>query len=307
MKNFFKNLLFFSLIVSSLVACNKAEDGVYTVDTTEEIVQQIGDSMVSIDEAGGSTNGTITFNPSGYEKSFARLSQDGSFNSKLTHFDFSDLLISKSYAAACSSVTFSCNASTGVSTRTLAGCSVAGAGTATGSVSLSFTGSGMSTCTMPSNGDRVVRAPRYQISGLRGATFTVEPTTTGQTFTRSGGAVTFASTGIRRTFNSAASKAVLDMTVLTTSPITVVGSLRNGRSISGGNLVIQDNLTANTCTLSPSSILWSSGCNCPTSGFFNGTCTDGTSLRVDFSSTCGTASYTVGAVVKSLALDRCQP
>jgi len=302
---------FMTLVVILMVSsCDKVLEENYTVDTNDEMAQMLGDSLVSIDESGGNINGNISqFNPTGYEKAFARLSDHESLFSKTVNQDISNLFISKSYAAtSCSAVPFTCNGTTGVSTRTFSYCSVAGTGIATGSVSLTFTGTGFASCTIPLANDRVTRSPNYQIVGLRGASFKVSSLSTGQSLTRVNvTAFNFASTGIRRTFTTASNKVVLDMTSLTGTPITVNGANRGARFLSGGTLMIIDNLTSVSCTLSNSNIAWTAGCNCPTAGSWGGFCTDGTPLQVVYSSTCGETVLTKGSVVRPVTMDRCQP
>ena len=49
------------------------DDTAYSVDTTTESAQQVGDAMASVDESGGSTGGAITSNEiKSYEKAFSR-------------------------------------------------------------------------------------------------------------------------------------------------------------------------------------------------------------------------------------------
>lgn len=297
-----------SLMISS---CDKVIDENYTIVTSDEMAQMIGDTLVSIDESGGRADGSIAqFNPSGYEKAFARLSRNEALASKIANQDISNLFISKSYAASCSATPFTCNTATGVATRTFADCTVAGSGKASGSVNLTFTGSGASTCTLPATNDRVVRAPNYEITGLRGAKFKTSTVSTGQSLTRvSPSAFNFLSTGIRRTFTSSDDKVVLDMTALVvTNPISVIGAYRGApRTLSNGQLIIMNNLTSVSCTMSHTNITWAAGCNCPIDGSFAGYCTDGTTLQVVYTTNCGETKVTTGSEVRPVTMDRCQP
>lgn len=307
-----KNHKVLMLVVASLMisSCNKVVDDAYTIEDNDEMAQMIGDSLVSIDESGGNANGNISqFNPTGYEKAFARLSHGESVLSKMANQDISNLFISRSYAApACSTAAFVCNTMTGVATRSFSDCAVAGTGTATGSVTLTFTGTGASSCTIPLANDRVSRSPNYQITGLRGAVFKVSSLSTGQTLTRLNATTfTFANNGIRRTFTTSGDKIVLDMQTITNVPFSVIGSTRGVRILSGGSLIITNNLTSNSCTMSHNNVAWSAGCNCPTSGSWNGSCTDGVPLQVVYGSNCGEAVITKGSEVRPVTMDRCQP
>lgn len=306
-------MLVASLMISS---CNKVEDEAYTIDATDEMAQQIGDVMVSIDESGGTTNGSISkLNGVGYEKSFARLSRGQGILSNLAAQDIADLFISKSYAADCSAVAFGA-CSGGMLIRDFASCSlpdrrptVDKVGMVNGSIRLMYSGTGVGTCRIPTNADYVVRVPNYRITGLRGVAFEVTVASgEGQRLTRIGAAsYTFSSTAIRRKFSTASGKDVLDLTVATNSAIGITNNARNGRSATGGVLNITDNMTQAYCNVSPNSVSWSTGCNCPTSGTWSGTCSDSQTLTVAFSGTCGETTLTKGSTIKAVTLDRCQP
>ncbi|MBC7458426.1 MAG: hypothetical protein H7235_09120 [Bdellovibrionaceae bacterium] len=296
-----------TLVISS---CNNVMDGAYTIEANDEMAQMIGDTLVSIDESGGKANGDIAqFNPTGYEKAFARLSRKESALSKIANQDISNLFVSKSYATtACSATPFVCNAMSGVSTRTFSDCTIAGSGLATGSVTLTFTGTGASSCTIPLANDRVTRSPNYQITGLRGAIFKVSSLSSGQSLTRlNSTSFTFANNGIRRTFTTSNDKVVLDMQSITNISISVIGTTRGVRILSGGSLIITNNLTSMSCTMSHTNVSWSAGCNCPTSGSWNGSCSDGVALQVVYGSTCGETVLTKGSEVRPVTMDRCQP
>jgi hypothetical protein len=191
--------------------------------------------------------------------------------------------------------------------REVTGCTTAGGGTMDGNITLVFSGSGASSCTIPLAADAVSRTPNYSITGLRGATFSVSALTTGQTFTRTGaGTFTFENSGIRRTFVTPKGKTLLDVTSATGSAISVTGDIRNNRTMSGGSLIVTNNLTSVACTLVPSGVQWSSGCNCPTAGSWAGTCSDSSAFSVAFGSTCGESTVTKDGVVSTVNMDRCQ-
>lgn len=308
-------LLIISILV--LVSCGKNEDdgSNYIIDSTSEMAQQVGDSMASMDESGGSTSGTLTeLYISGQQKTFVRLNNSEKLSpinalARISDQNLSNLFISKADAGtACNTIAFSA-CSSGQRIRTLNACAIVNdTGTISGTISLAYSGTGVGNCTMPLSNDYVVRVPNFTITGLRGATYAVSAVSTGQQVKRTGAnAFTFSNTGIRRKFTSGGGTVLLDVTTNTSAPIGITGDARNTRTIGGGgNLIVTDNLTFNTCTLTPLSVQWTASCNCPTSGSWTGSCGDGKALAIAFTNTCGAVQVTHGADVKLLTMDRCQ-
>lgn len=294
------------LILSTLLvySCKKADtDESYSVDSTNETAQQVGDAMASMDESGGSTSGAVaSLEIQSYQKSFARLSAGEKSKSE----NIFKTLFPTAEAAACNTVAFSsCSSSQKV--RAVTGCTTAGGGSMDGNVTLTFAGSGAASCTIPNSTDSVSRSPNYSITGLRGATFSVSATSTGHTLTRVNSTdFNFTNAGIRRTFVTPKGTTLLDVTSATGSAISVVGTSRNNRTMSGGTLVITNNLTSVACTLVPSSVQWTSACNCPTAGSWAGTCTDSSTFQVAFGSKCGETTVTKDGVATTVTMDRCQ-
>lgn len=282
---------------------NKTDDEVtYSVNASSEAAQQIGDAMAGIDESGGSTGGAISQNEiKSYQQAYARLNPNDVSTSQL----YFNQLFPQAEAAACNTVTFSaCTSSSRV--RNLTGCTTNGGGTMTGNVTLNYS---LASCLIDgANGASVSRVPNFSITGLRGATFTVAATSTGQSLTRTGGGVfTFANTGIRRTFVTPKGVTLLDVTTSTTGTLTVTGASRNSRTLTGtGSLNYVNNLTGISCALTPSSVAWTSACNCPTAGSFTATCSDSKTYSLTFSSTCGSATLTLDGSASTVSLDRCQ-
>jgi hypothetical protein len=299
-----KRTLLLALSALLVLGCKKnVDDESYTVDSTNETAQQVGDAMASMDESGGTTNGAVaSLEIQSYQKAFARLSAGEASKSE----NIFKALFPMAQAAACNTIAFSsCTASQ--KTRSVTGCTTAGGGTMDGNVTLEFSGSGAGTCTIPNATDSVSRKPNYSITGLRGATFTVSAPSTGQTLTRTGATTfDFTNSGIRRTFVTPKGTTLLDVTAATGSAISVTGNNRNTRTMSGGSLVVTNNLTSVSCTLTPSSVQWTSACNCPTAGSWSGTCSDASSFQVAFSSTCGQTTVTKDGVATTVTMDRCQ-
>ncbi len=259
--------------------------------------------MASMDESGGTTNGAVTsFEIQSYQKAFARLSNGENSKSEKIF----SALFPTAEAAACNTVAFgTCSANQKV--KDVTGCTTAGGGTMAGNITLAFSGSGAGSCTIPLATDAVSRTPNYTLTGLRGATFSVSASSTGQTFTRTGATTfTFENSGIRRTFVTPKGTTLLDVTSSTGSPISVTGNNRNSRTMSGGSLIVVNNLTSVTCTLTPNSVSWTSTCNCPTAGDWSGTCSDSATFSVAFGSTCGETTVTKDGVASTVTMDRCQ-
>lgn len=300
----FKKLVLLMAILAFVSSCKKAADEEsYTIDTTVESAQQVGDAMASLDEAGGSTSGNFTsLEIDSYHKAYARITHE-EFSQSYSLFK---LIVPNAEAAACNTVSFgSCSANQKV--KDVTGCTTAGGGSMSGNITLTFAGTGASSCTIPLANDSVSRSPNYSITGLRGATFTVKSTSTGQTLTRTGAtSFDFTNSGIRRTFVTPKGNTILDITSTTGSAISVTGNNRNTRTMSGGSLIINNNLTNVSCTLTPSAVSWTSSCNCPTSGSWSGTCSDSSTFQVTFGSTCGETTVTKDGSVSTVTMDRCQ-
>ncbi len=288
-QSIFITLLFIGFLLS---ACQKS-----TAVDIEESSQQVGDVMSSIDESGGS-GGALSVIP-----------LDHQIFKKLNPFNLKELFLEKivpsSYATACSLASTFGSCSSNVLTRDFSGCSV-GAATLSGTVTLTWGGSS-SNCGLTTAGDTITRSPNFTITGRRGATLTVSKTgTVGQRLTWSSGTGTskvfsFTNDGIRRVFTLGAS---LDYTSQTTSAITVTGTRRSSRTMSGGTLRVTNNTTSVTCDYSPTDVAWSSTCNCASSGSWTGSCSDGKTTSISITG-CGTANVTLGSDTQSVVFDRC--
>jgi hypothetical protein len=177
-----------------------------------------------------------------------------------------------------------------------------------GTVTLTFVGTGSTSCTMPANNDMVMRVPNFTASLVGGGTFTASSlSASGQVLTRTGAsAYTFNNTGMRRTFVTGSNQTFIDMTSQTTSDIIFTGNSRTNRSITSGTLQLTNNLNGQVCNVTPNTVTWTSAsCNCPTSGTWTGSCSTGEAINVAFTSTCGSVGVSFGTTVKTLTLDRC--
>ena len=284
----------FSLLALSLLVSCAEED---TAVDIEETAQQIGDVMASVDESGGTTNGTMVM-----MESHRRFIANREKAQKSDALNFLNVLglIPSAQAVACQDTTFTaCSASQKV--RSLGACTI-GSATFTGDITLQFSDGG---CVLNSDGDTVDRNPDFTVTGRRGATLTVAKTGTyGQRITRvSNGNFTFENDGIRRLFTLSGSS-LFDYTSSTTSPITVTGTSRSDRVMTGGQLRVANNISGVTCNYAPSNVTWASTCNCATSGTWTGSCSDGKDTTITVTG-CGTGTIIVGEESEGLSFDRC--
>jgi hypothetical protein len=276
-------------------ACAKLQEAQSQADVAES-GQSIADVMSSIDEASGSTNGQFAFSERAFQKALARLSPE-----QKSDWIWSQIL-PRSNALSCTSSTFS-GCSSGVVTRTYSGCMI-GSATFSGTVTLNYS---QSTCGMGSVGYYVTRNPSLTVTGLRGATLTVSKSGTyGQKVAvTASNTLQFSNDGINRKF-SLSGVTLFDFTTTTTSPITVTGTAsRSGRVINGGTLHVVNNVTGVSCDYSPSNVTYSgTSCNCPSSGAWSGSCTDGKTASLTITS-CGTGVLKMGTQLTNLAFDSC--
>ncbi len=172
-----------------------------------------------------------------------------------------------------------------------------------GTINVSFAGTGASSCRLTANNDTATRVPNFSITGARGANFSV--TGGSQVLTKTGtGTFSFTSSNINRKFVTSAGKTLVNFTTSTVSPVTITGSSRSGRTITGSFKVV-NKLNSNECTLTSTGVTWSSGCNCPTSGTTEGTCSQTSSYKIDYTTNCGTVNLTVNGESSQVDLDRC--
>ena len=299
-----------ALLVALSVGCSKKSDSTSTTSATtaSETAQQVGDSMASVDEFGGS-GGSMTYMES-EKRIFARVAGHEALSPIASQASFVSLLVPQAQATSCilANTWGSCTTTGGADkiVRTFGGCTIGGA-TLDGTVTLTFTDAAVnSTCAMAASGHSITRDPNFTITAANGATYTVSKTgTEGQKVVRgaSAGNYTFSNDGIRRVIASGGTT-LFDMTTQTTSAITVTGASRSGRVMTGGSLRTTNNLTSVTCDFVPTAVTWVSSCNCPTSGEWAATCSDGKSGEIEITG-CGTGTITLGTTSESVTFDRC--
>lgn len=301
------------ILTIALSACGKSDTTTGTTTDVEENAQQVGDAVASIDEAGGSGGSLGLRSPvdpqlEAAKKFFARRAPE-----ELKPSWYEDLFAPKSaQAASCllSGATFGSCLSHKV-IRTYAGCTV-GSASIYGTVDLTWSGSGVTACAMGSTGDSVTREPALTVTGRRSATLTISKSgTIGQKVTWVSGTGTskvfdFTNDGIRRVF-ALGSTTLFDFTTTTTAALTVTGPLRSSRVLSstgGAALRVTNNKDGSTCDYVPTAVTWSSTCNCPVSGSWTATCSNGKTSKLEHTS-CGSATFTLGSDTTSVSFDRC--
>lgn len=293
---------YFLLSMLQATGCAKKS----TIETSEvnEVAQQIGDMTASIDESGGAS-GNLSYQQL-YDDAANRLFARHGLKANRDGFDF---LSQTANAATCllQPGFGACAANTII--RDFASCTV-GAATFTGTVNLVWAGAGSANCVLGGVSATITRSPAFTVTGLRGATLTVSKTgSIGQRLTWSSGVginkvFQFSNDGIKRKFQLAGGTTLFDFTTTTSSNITVSGTDRSNRIVSGGGLQVVNNLNGVSCSFSPSTVSWSSNCNCPVSGSWTATCTDGKTGSLTHTS-CGAASITIGGESESVVFDRC--
>lgn len=298
------------LIVMCLVftfGCKKT-----TTDASADIqenAQQVGDAMASIDEAGGSGGSIAQMQfENSLKKTFARYGADDT----IAVSGLAQLALPSAEAVSCFGYGWgSCGGASGTTlVRNFNNCTV-GAATLSGDVTLVW-GGGATSCSLASTSQYITRVPNFTLSGRRGATLTVSKTgTIGQRLTWTSGSgsnkvFNFTNDGINRKFTAPSATVLYDQTTTVSGTITVTGTSRTSRVISGGgSLVVTNNLNANVCTYTPTNVTWGGAtCNCPTQGSWAGSCTDGKTTTLNITG-CGTATYTEGTVSTDVTFDRC--
>jgi hypothetical protein len=289
------------LILSSLFlfSCSKKASVTYDINTKLESVQQIGETMAAIDESGGFINGDIAkLQNLPYQNSDVISSQSN-------WPELLNRIIPKAQADACAGNDYS-TCSSNQKVRNLSGCSTSHGASIKGIITLTFSGTGAASCTIPANGDYVTRIPNIGINGVRGAVFGIS-SSGGQVLTRTGAtAFTYADSGTRRRFIGPDGNSLLDLTISTSGTVALTGSSRAGRTLSGGSLLVRDALSSVSCEFIPAGVTWGAGCNCPTAGSFSTTCSDGSVLSISFSGTCGETTMSDNSVSSTVYMDRCE-
>lgn len=190
-----------------------------------------------------------------------------------------------------------------------ASCSV-GSITLTGKTSIFFS---TNNCRIPLNNDFLIRQPNYTFTGANGYTLKVSAGTSGgQKLQRTGvSSFDYSVLGVSRTASGPDGGVLFDIGTTTGSPIHITGLTRTGRTVTGGSLVVEHKLAQFSTTFVPTDLVWSSSCNCPTSGSLAATHSGGKgNFTVTMGSSCGAATLSGtgrdgGTVTASVQLEAC--
>ncbi|MCB0378559.1 MAG: hypothetical protein KDD33_08715 [Bdellovibrionales bacterium] len=296
-----RKIIVFLLIVSSALSCSKDETTNSATDS-DSMVQQIGDTMASVDGSGGGDGGYALF--AREAKTYARLQKQLPFAAK-AYRSLSNTFMPKADATACRLVNTFGSCTNNQIVRDFQSCTI-GQATFEGTVTIDFNDTAVdNTCAIASDGHTITRSPDFTITGPLGGEYAVSKTgSVGQRLTRtSAGVFDFTNDGIRRTLTfRSATRA--DFTTVTTSAIGVTGNNRSGRVMDGGTLRVTNNLNSATCDYSPSSVTWDTTCNCAISGSWALSCSDSTTGTYAITG-CGTGTLTIGSDSESVTLDQC--
>lgn len=301
-------LNYFVLLISliTIIQLNSCKGSAVEESSESEVAQQLGDVVASVDEVGGSA-GLISLNiQNSYFRTLVRLDQSSRLESLLDLSKMNPNI--NAYADSCSSINTYSSCIANTITRNFGSCTM-GSKTFAGSVNLVWGGSS-SSCNLVVAGDSISRSPAFTITGRRDATLTVSKTGSfGQKLTWISGTgfnkvFSLTNDGIRRTFVNSENVTTFDFTTMTNSAVTVTGSRRNERVMSGGSFVVTNHLTNVLCTYVPSQLTWTSSCNCPTSGSWAASCTDGNTATLTHDG-CGIANFEFAGASESIELDRC--
>lgn len=285
--------------------CKKA-DVAATADI-QETAQQVGDVMASIDESGGSSGSIASMKDIQKMQNSVKNSFDRFAPNELNENMVAKLFLPEANATSCAGAGFATCSGRSI-VRSFAGCTV-GSAVFSGDVTLTWSIAGTNCSMGATAGARIERIPNFTVTGRRGATLAVSKTGTfGQRIEMvtpgATSVVKFSNDGINRTF-TAASTVLFNQTTATSGDITVTGTSRASRVMSGGSLNVTNNLTSVVCNYVPTNVTWAGGtCNCPTSGSWAGTCSDGKTTTLDITG-CGTANYSEGSVTEAVTFDRC--
>lgn len=286
--------------------CKKAE--VAATTDIQETAQQIGDVMASVDETGGSTGSIASMKDTERLQNSVRQSFIRFAPNDINENMIAKLFLPQANAAGCGTASFA-PCSSNVIIRSFNGCTV-GSAVFSGDVTLTWAG-GLGSCSMGTTpGATITRVPNFTVTGRRSASLAVTKTGAfGQrielvTAAGTNSVVKFTNDGINRVF-SIGSTILFNQTTATSGDITVTGTSRSSRVMSGGSLNVTNNLNAVVCNYVPTNVTWAGGtCNCPTSGSWSGSCSDGKTTTLVITG-CGTANYTEGSDTEAVTFDRC--
>jgi hypothetical protein len=190
-------------------------------------------------------------------------------------------------------------------------------GVINGSIDLTYSSA---TCAM-ATGNSLIRKVNLTRDGIFGATITTDSTNpstaydgtavgAGATITNTGsGTYTYSLDGVHKVRTTPLGKTAYDVNVMTSSPMTLSGSLSGNRTVDGGSVVVYHNLAKYTAIFTPHNLSYNSATCChPTSGTldvsYSGSVNGGGS--VSFNSTCGLVTLTLDGESQEVNLHGCE-
>jgi hypothetical protein len=228
---------------------------------------------------------------------------------------FDSLQIQKAYSAACSARAGLSSCTNGVRAVEYVNCTIPSTNqTLNGDVTLTYSDSG---CSMSSNGNTVTRSYNYTRTTSWGAVITTTSTSqsdyNGDNY-GGGGVLTKTISGFNMVLNgkhkhrtTSGGRSAFDLSLKTSSAISVSALDRSTRVIDGGSLLIANNNKEYTIAMSPNSLTYTSNCCYPTGGSIDVTISGSVNATgsVAFNS-CGNATLTKNGVSVGLSLYSCE-
>ncbi len=272
------------------------------------------DSSDSINELGASVESGMTAVQSAADEQSGESFADNRKTFETYAYQAKNLLLPEAWASVCSrAVIDPCVA--GVKQETYSACQLPYSNRSMdGVVTLTYSDA---TCSMASTGDKVERTYEVNIRGLEGGILNISSAShtdyRGNTL-GGGGRLTKTNAGWdievlgkhkRFTRNS---RELFDISVRTTSPISVAGSLsRAGRTVNGGAFEVIHNKAQFTATYQPVNLAWSNVCCHPISGSLNVSYTGSVTgtATVTFNG-CGLATLAKDGLSEDLTLNYCE-
>ena len=280
-----------SILMLLVTACAQKKEGILEVDPTTAAVESATTLVSGVaDDQSGSSFAVRT--PSWKQQAILPIA----------------------FASGCSRAVYN-TCQSGVKTETYSSC-VPGLSnfTLNGSVTLTYSNS---TCDLSAVGSYVTRTYDLDLSGPHGGELSVSSATQSDyrgTSYGGGGKLTVTNTGWnleilgKRKVLSFKNEKLFDVSVRTTAPLVVTGSLSRGsRVINSGQLEVNHNVAGFTGLFVAQNLQWSNACCHPISGSFNVTWsgTKTGSATVTFQG-CGQASVNENGQTRNIELSYCE-
>jgi len=254
------------VIFSLLTSCSGSKGQGIQVNRNEDLIQQTGDLLTSIDEmfASGYNNPALAVN--------------------------------------CWYVGFSA-CSNNKKSKDFAGCKTRLSGTIEGLVDLTFNPG--TNCALNNINNQVTRDSNYTIRARNGVTYSISGSQTLTRTSGSSFDFAISNIRRQVQVGGVTQLDFSTYTDSSPIQIQGTGS-RDDRQITSGQALVNINSPDSMqCNMNFQNISWSLGCSCPTSGTVGVTCPDGSNQVVTFSNLCGTVTVYESSKTSEIDLDRC--